>query len=50
MFLLLVCPSEPCYQTPAVHILAYKFHKGDPGRKYKKMAESVGGNNKRSDY
>jgi ribonuclease HI len=24
--------------------------KGDPGRKYKKMAESVGGNNKRSYY
>jgi len=24
--------------------------KGDPGRKYKKMAESMGGNNKRSYY
>ena len=27
-----------------------RYKKGDPGRKYKKMAESMGGNNKRSDY
>jgi hypothetical protein len=27
-----------------------KKKKGDPGRKYKKMAESIRGNNKRSDY
>ena len=27
-----------------------RYKKGDPGRKYKKMAESMGGNNNRSDY
>ena len=27
-----------------------RYKKGDPGRKYKKMAESMGGNNKRNDY
>ena len=27
-----------------------RYKKGDPGRKYKKMAESMGGTNKRSYY
>jgi ribonuclease HI len=43
-------------ETTQNHYVTYSripksdIKKGDPGRKYKKMAESMGGNNKRRYY